>query len=331
MWCQTLCRPLRRDRFPRGTAPADGRARATTVRRGGARGFTLVELLVVIAIIALLISMLLPALNKARRAANTLACLSNLRQIGQLMYLYANDNKGVLTPLAGDRGMYSIAAYQPYGWQKLLYPYISRRPLPNSILYNYAIPSSDPVVSAAARQLFLCPEDTKSRYFPANVERIGTSYIYNYGKQQYGVHKGALSWTGAAPDPARPDLRVAASRRLGEVRQAQDFIMIAETNKGDGWGGIHPAWVATDYAARPCEQAGADGTRTASGWTFHGGPVTNRSTARWNYLFADGHAQTLSPFDTVNKTLARYNKLTVGPFNSVYDDPAGMWTASPND
>ncbi|MGB7158739.1 MAG: type II secretion system protein [Tepidisphaeraceae bacterium] len=56
-------------------------------------GFTLVELLVVIGIIALLISMLLPALNKAREAGNRAACLSNLRQIGQMIHLYANENK----------------------------------------------------------------------------------------------------------------------------------------------------------------------------------------------------------------------------------------------
>ena len=56
--------------------------------------FTLVELLVVIGIIAILVALLLPALQKAKQAAVSAQCLSQLRQCGQVLYLYANENRG---------------------------------------------------------------------------------------------------------------------------------------------------------------------------------------------------------------------------------------------
>jgi prepilin-type N-terminal cleavage/methylation domain-containing protein/prepilin-type processing-associated H-X9-DG protein len=77
----------------RGTAAR----RLSMLRRTGKnQGFTLVELLVVIGIIALLLSILMPSLQRARDAANAISCASNLRQMGQGLLLYTADWQGVL-------------------------------------------------------------------------------------------------------------------------------------------------------------------------------------------------------------------------------------------
>jgi len=79
--------------------------------------FTLIELLVVISIISLLISLLLPALRSARDSARTILCSSNLRQLGIVFPLYANDHSGQLPPAI-------VGTITPGDWHRFISPYL---------------------------------------------------------------------------------------------------------------------------------------------------------------------------------------------------------------
>lgn len=129
MMCRACCKPVRmlhdeyrveshiRENFAHGLAyEANFRPRAA---------FTLIELLVVISIIALLVSTLLPALQKSRNKALEIACSSTQRQMGLGMVMYRNDYNGALFHQMSDLGCIpaSFVGAADYSWSVFLGPY----------------------------------------------------------------------------------------------------------------------------------------------------------------------------------------------------------------
>jgi prepilin-type N-terminal cleavage/methylation domain-containing protein len=85
--------------------------------------FTLIELLVVIAIIAILASMLLPALNKARKQAYKASCMSNIKQIGTAIALYSGDYDGYIPPAVNEPVAGGCETSSPWDW--VIRPYLN--------------------------------------------------------------------------------------------------------------------------------------------------------------------------------------------------------------
>ena len=154
--------------------------RANRCRR---KAFTLIELLVVIAIIAILIGLLLPAVQKVREAAARMKCSNNLKQMGLACHAY-QDTAGKLPA-----GWVTNAANKPnpgWSWATLILPYVEQNNLYTAMNPDLVTPGGPSVDANTSKALsvYLCPSDSASG--PTN------PLFQGFGRSNYVVNREVL-------------------------------------------------------------------------------------------------------------------------------------------
>lgn len=272
-------------RKPMGSSPM----RLDACRVNGRRtreGFTLVELLVVIGIIGVLISILLPALNKARAQAKMIACQSNLRQIGMGFLMYANENRLCLPPLAENLASNPVPRS---GAGMHWYEFLGE---------GHYVPSGavgDPMTSRGYFSgIWRCPEVTEEQ-----MAAITGSFGWGGG---YGICGNGSTfvfryWNYTSTPPARR-----GGPRLNRVKRPADRWLVGDSGRPAGvpggwltWADIYPPPSSTGY------NQGGNGSNTDQ-------PAFRHSRLA-NVCFFDGHVES-ADFGALNedytKDLNRY-------------------------
>ncbi len=233
--------------------PVSGPERAATVR------FTLIELLVVIAIIAILASMLLPALGKARDTARAAGCLNNLKQQGVAVQMYVGDNSDWLPIAKGD----TVNGYVGWKFQLLMYT------MSKSSYDNLTYRQKKEILS---KGVFACGKEPRELWYKVITSQDERdSYTGGYGWNYY--------FLGYQFDSSSPKLNY---QRLGRNRKVSSTIASGDTSDR-GTTGTHAALLYNGY---DCSMAGVAGIDN----------VGDRHKGGINVSWLDGHASAMAQY-----------------------------------
>jgi len=277
-------------------------------------GFTLVELLVVIGIIAVLISILLPTLGRARASANKAACLSNLRQMGQLVNMYALANKQSL-PIGKWDGSTIInpAGADPNkatDWSYLLQAMMSKASDGTYITRNTGL---------GVRKLFTDADTAGNMGLAA-----GTDMLH------YTAHPRLMpDVSGGSKDfPFHPN-KIRVPYKIGTVRRSSDVVLIMDGCQvaAFGWRALSVCYrIDNDGSGKSRfldvapylnfdDPVAADNGNSVAGQTNVDPPTNNNNEAmiRWrhmkntvaNFLYVDGHCESHTRKDANHTDLPR--------------------------
>ncbi|MFB3894047.1 MAG: DUF1559 domain-containing protein [Phycisphaerae bacterium] len=226
------------------------------MRASVSRGFTLIELLVVIAIIALLVSILVPALSAARELARIAVCKQHLRSVGTGMHLYVSTWNSIAPPGYWDTGWYASSGGSGYvrWWMDGVAPFIDGECMPNSYgRDSVALQPADGVYdqSTAAKKTSLtawywqsgirfsrmlnCPSRPLRRYYSWGTWQ-GSHYMFN--NDSVTDWSSSIDSTGARTYTAEPRSadRIAKPQQLCKVMDGVGNIDWSVVPWSTSWG-----------------------------------------------------------------------------------------------
>lgn len=275
------------------------------------RGFTLVELLVVIGIIAVLIGILLPALNAAREQAKTAQCLANLRSIGQGMASYSSDYKGAVIPSLIQRtnaGGSPQAVRGEENWATLMVArgYVKQADQLSLFGKSGSPPGEDAWQNdgSAGNTVFRCPNGIDIAGGPNPTSAYDLKSNAGFWRRQSFLYFGA----GSASQSNGPMVDIWYATNSIVLTNYKDATQVASQNVwpmrsfGHNNGDIFGAnWTKAGQLRKSSDLAMMfDGYRAhnINGWNISPRHGRKKGQEMVNVLFADGHSASV-PFSSM--------------------------------